>query len=480
MKAKDITIFGKSCPPIGSLILDFPASKCQYAPVPEKLISLKDINLFLPDTEAQSDGNFSPSNASALESHPLPRYQVPLLPHLQIMLPDHPSWGDLMQFFTAFQHSRDQKCAVWAAATDCDEYETCIWYKSEVTRYSSQEAASSMGPFSNIATMNIVYTCIFNKCSIGCPCALCVRCQEFKCRKICRDTPCADCYPQCKLHAILSERRFDKSKHQVTVITVGEHSVNYIVKHAGIPDDCEPCTADLLDHQKFHILPHLLCKFCLQLQRPSLNYLKPILSVEDYMKAKTNHQFQLDHTCAFCMKCFDKVCQRKEHERTQHEQTGRQYACNDCEKTYTNSNALKYHWEQKHNSASKVHCESCGQSFSSKTSLQEHIEVQHNNASRFTCDECSATFGVKRSMLRHKKYKHNRDKTNWSLIQSRIDLDFKCTACVKVFKRADGLKRHVKLVHEAESEPEFDCSHCQKSFKLKSNCKKHEQICHLK
>jgi hypothetical protein len=149
-------------------------------------------------------------------------------------------------------------------------------------------------------------------------------------------------------------------------------------------------------------------------------------------------------------------------------------------KTYTNSNALKYHWEQKHNSASKVHCESCGQSFSSRTSLQEHIEVQHNNASRLTCDECSATFGVKRSMLRHKKYKHNRDKTNWSLIQSRIDLDFKCTVCVKVFKRADGLKRHVKLVHEAESEPEFDCSHCQKSFKLKSNCKKHEQICHLK
>ena len=445
MKPKDITIFGKSCPPVGSLILNLPASKGRYAPLPEKLlISLADINLFLPDTEAQTDENFSKSNASAFESHPLPKFQVPLLPHLQIMLADHPSWGDLMNFFTAFQHSPDQKCAVWASPTDCDEYEDWIWYNTEVTQYSSHETARRIGPFSNLDTMNIVYTCVFNKCSIGCPCTLCVRFSEFKCREICRDTPCADCYPQCKLHSIVPERRFDKSKHQVTVITVGEQSVKYIVKHAGIPNDCDSCSAYLLDHQKFHFLPHLLCKFCLQLQRPSLNSSNPILSVEDYMKAKASHQFQLDHTCAFCMKCFDKVCKRIEHERNQHEQTGRQYCCNDCDNTFTNSNALKYHWKQKHDSAPKVHCESCGHEFTSKSSLEDHIEVQHNNASRFSCEDCSETFSVKRSMLRHKREIHKSDKKNWTLIQSRIDLDFKCAICMKMFKRGDGLKRHLK------------------------------------
>ena len=92
MKPKDITIFGKCCPSVVSLILNLPASKCRYAPLPEKLIiGLADIDLFLPDTEAQTDENFSPSNASDFESHPLPSYQVPLLPHLQIMLADHPS-----------------------------------------------------------------------------------------------------------------------------------------------------------------------------------------------------------------------------------------------------------------------------------------------------------------------------------------------------------------------------------------------------
>ena len=89
--------------------------------------------------------------------------------------------------------------------------------------------------------------------------------------------------------------------------------------------------------------------------------------------------------------------------------------------------------------APKVHCESCGHKFTSTSSLEDNNEVQHNNASRFSCDECSATFSVKRSMLRHKREIHKSDKKNWSLIQSRIDLDFKCAVCMKVFKREDGL-----------------------------------------
>ena len=82
--------------------------------------------------------------------------------------------------------------------------------------------------------------------------------------------------------------------------------------------------------------------------------------------------------------------------------------------------------------------------------------------------------------MRHKREIHKSDKKNWTLIQSRIDLDFKCAICMKMFKRGDGLKRHLKLIHDTESEPEFDCLNCQKSFRLKSNFKKHEKICHLK
>ena len=130
--------------------------------------------------------------------------------------------------------------------------------------------------------------------------------------------------------------------------------------------------------------------------------------------------------------------------------------------------------------APKVHCESCGHKFTSTSSLEDHIEVQHNNASRFSCDECSATFSVKRSMLRHKREIHKSDKKNWSLVQSRIDLDFKCAVCMKVFKREDGLKRHMTLIHETDNKPEFDCLNCQKLFRLKSNLKKHEKMCHLK
>ena len=386
--------------------LTFPASKCKDSLASAVFLQIfPDLDISMTDTGSScfsSSSSFSDCSnilKSELLSHSLPRNQGPLLPILHLLSSGSQDWSEVMKFHSSFQHDPKQKCARWtpgskagAPVTLCNIYDVC------------DIEDDFKGPCSEKDTMAVFYTCIFNKCLVGCACYLCTN-FHFECRQNCRGHPCQDCYPQCKLHRIELDRRFDINMHKFTVSSDDE-KIKYFVKHAGIPKDCLNCSKDLLDHQMFHALPHQLCKFCLQLLAPIENSEIPLISVEDYMKAKLDFSSQVNLTCAFCLKVFDKAIKRKIHEKTVHEGLGRDFRCNNCEKTYTNENALKYHFNTKHNNTPKIACEICMESFSSKNSLKEHRLSHHKDSEILGCDQCSATFTTRSNMLRHMKKAH--------------------------------------------------------------------------
>ena len=458
-----------------ALKLLLPRSKCSDTPA-----SIKTQKIFtaFDACTLETDGEFNIDVVnSQIKSHPLPRSQGPLLPFLHLMSSDCLKWDEVMSFYTAFRHNTDQKCAKWTPNSVGTRVGICRTYA--VTPYCSEANVLCQGLHSKLRTMSIVYTCIFNKCSIGCPCNLCVNSENFPCRKICKDTPCPDCNPQCKVHKIELDRRFDVNIHEVTIGIDSDNSEKSIVKHAGIPKNCQICRVDLLQHQKFHLVPHQLCKFCVQLLGPILNSGFPIVKLEDYAIAKEVFRSGLNHTCGYCLKEFDKIYKRKIHEQTQHEGKGRDFVCVDCEQTFTNINALKHHFSSKHESVPKIICEICNAKFSAKSSLTEHRITHHENSESYQCDQCNATFTVKSNMLRHKRGRHNEVNVNWSVVQTSYDLKFKCDICMKMFGRRDNLKRHMNSAHEAVNF-EFKCEHCQKSFKWKSSCESHEKQCDSK
>ena len=236
-------------------------------------------------------------NEIELQEHPRPRNQGPLLPFLISRFPNPPNWGEVMRDFCSFQHESEQECANWTPA----ENEEAGGDNKLVFNVTNVNVSRCVfGPCSNKQTMAMEYTCIFNTCKVGCPCQLCVKCHKYKCRRLCRDNPCPDCYPQCKVHKVLVDRRFDDEKDSVTIRTDSADTIKYVVKHAGIPKDCKVCAGDLLDHQQYHLLPHQVCKFCLQLLGPIVRAERlaiPLVTVKDFKKAKSDSAKYFDRSC---------------------------------------------------------------------------------------------------------------------------------------------------------------------------------------
>ena len=65
----------------------------------------------------------------------------------------------------------------------------------------------------------------------------------------------------------------------------------------------------------------------------------------------------------------------------------------------------------------------------------------------FMCKDCGKRFTVKDRAYRHVRREHV-DKKIKCLITENIRIDLTCKLCDKVCKRLDGLREHIKSVHE--------------------------------
>ena len=225
------------------------------------------------------------------------------------------------------------------------------------------------------------------------------------CRLICKLEICSDCACQCKLHEIKLPRTFNPETDQFTLVTNKTDSYRYAVPHAGIPQNCDVCRHDLLEHQVLHLVFHLRCRFCRQASRPLEN--NDVLTVGDFDYKEKEIKFNDDRTCSTCLKELNGKYIRIRHENSVHSNNAKQLKCSMCDKSYLYQNALDHHNAVTHKvGEQKFTCEQCGAQFLSKVSLTNHRKSIHENSPRIPCKECEKTFSVQQSMQRHLREVH--------------------------------------------------------------------------
>ena len=331
--------------------------------------------------------------------------------------------------------------------------------------------------------MAIVYTCDMSKCAIKCTCKICLS-KRKDCRRKCGYEPCQVCILQCSQHKIELDRKFCHSQHAFTLKVNTDGRIRYIVKHAGIPRDCEECARDLKDHRMFHRVFHGFCKYCRQLLVPYK--FGNVCSYKSYLAARKCAEKDFDRTCAKCNKVFADGYNRRRHETTVHEDSGK-FECDECKSWFANSTDLDYHKGVNHSEpVDEEKCVECNQVFKSKVALKKHNSRKHASTSdtkEFACAECDKVFSARHSLLRHEKEKHLKFKVNLNLVQFGEELQSRCDLCEKIFRRKENLDVHKRLVHKEgviEVSEGQCCSFCFKSFATISSCNRHQKQCILK
>ena len=101
--------------------------------------------------------------------------------------------------------------------------------------------------------------------------------------------------------------------------------------------------------------------------------------------------------CEKCNKVYKSLKYYKKHFRYAHEGV-KNYNCKLCNVKFSNSSQLNDHNMQVHGSSSSQ-CEECGKSFKTKSYLEHHVRNMHGGQKDFACDQCEKSY-TKRDRLK--------------------------------------------------------------------------------
>jgi len=130
-----------------------------------------------------------------------------------------------------------------------------------------------------------------------------------------------------------------------------------------------------------------------------------------------------------------------------YEHFGEQYKlnCDQCDFKATSTSKLKNHI-MLHIDERPFKCSHCDKSFRNNSQLLEHVQILHSKAQPFSCIDCGQSFYTRAQLCKHSQTKHS----------NKI---FSCQSCEKTFMSSQGLKAHVRNVHN-KSQIRLICSSC--------------------
>lgn len=188
--------------------------------------------------------------------------------------------------------------------------------------------------------------------------------------------------------------------------------------------------------------------------------------------------------CPYCVAKFGRRHNMYAHMRTHHKDKPieehitqqrkfpRQYACEQCDGTYTSKYYLLAHMKIKHNPDSapkkperiilpkkRFLCTLCGSKFDTQSNLDVHIR-RHTGEKPYKCDLCERAFYRPCDVQAHRR-SHTGEKP------------FKCSICEKAFARSNKLKIHMRT---HSNERPYKCEQCEKAFKHSKDLNIHKRI----
>lgn len=165
-----------------------------------------------------------------------------------------------------------------------------------------------------------------------------------------------------------------------------------------------------------------------------------------------SHKFRLVcHSCGKVYKgkgAFNNHIQMKLCEKMRKTNAEAKFACDYCEKKYSQKTALSVHIRLEHENGKALICDWCGKKLSSISRLKDHI-LKHTKQKNFECGHCGGKFVTKTSLLYHTRT-HTGEKP------------YKCQQCDMTFLSASRRSEHVKRHHTATS---FECDICNGKYK---------------
>ena len=123
----------------------------------------------------------------------------------------------------------------------------------------------------------------------------------------------------------------------------------------------------------------------------------------------------------------------------------KKFECDQCQKTYSSSQALVFHKRSVHEGV-KYPCDQCDYQ-GTKGTLTVHIKSKHKGIT-YACKQCDYEAGTKNRLSVHIQTKHEGTK-------------YTCDQCYHQYTRLDHLKIHIRSKHE---DVEYTCFECGQQF----------------
>ncbi|XP_020813423.1 testis-specific zinc finger protein topi [Drosophila serrata] len=197
-----------------------------------------------------------------------------------------------------------------------------------------------------------------------------------------------------------------------------------------------------------------------------------------YFPRLSLHGTRLLLPCDFCEVMFECASEVQPHNEEKHSSKKkrekdsrgsaasgrqRQYLCDICGKSYTQSSHLWQHLRF-HQGVKPFVCpeEKCDRKFTIRPDLNDHIRKCHTGERPFHCLVCGKRFLTGSVFYQHR-------------LIHRGERRYECEECGKRFYRADALKNHQRI-HTGEKP--FSCLFCTKTFRQRGDRDKHMRARH--
>lgn len=198
--------------------------------------------------------------------------------------------------------------------------------------------------------------------------------------------------------------------------------------------------AHMIMHQRKDILKELkkTCPVC------RLNF-KTLFKLKEHIQKH-------GHSVGAFIKCHVDNCQKNIesksfYDHVLYEHFGEQYRlkCDQCDFKATSSSKLKNHI-MLHIDERPIKCNHCEKSFRNNPQLNEHVKLLHSKTQLFPCIGCGLSFYSNAQLSKHTQVKHSNE-------------IFSCHLCEKTFMSPQGLKTHVRNIHN-KTQSKLICSSC--------------------